>query len=96
MLKLHKDAGWIVSHAWSFRFLVLAAALSGAEAALPLFTEHPPLPRRIFAVVIFVVVAGALVARLIVQRHPPTLFEAPNAVVVATAPDPTPVPVVPA
>lgn len=72
--KLHNEAGWIVSHAWSFRFLVLAMALSGAEALLPLFIDHPPLPRRLFAVVVFLVVASAMVARIIVQQRPPQLF----------------------
>lgn len=75
MLRLHKDASWIASHAWSFRFLVLASVLSGAEAALPLFSEHPPLPRRLFALLMFLVVALALVARLVVQQHPPELFD---------------------
>lgn len=72
-LKLHKEIGWIVSHAWSFRFLVLAAVFSGAEAVLPLFMEHPPLPRRLFAVVVFVIVVLALVARVIVQQRPPQI-----------------------
>ena len=73
-LKLHKEIGWIVSHAWSFRFLVLATLLSGAEAVLPLFTDHPPLPRRLFAAVVFVVVVLAMLSRVIVQQRPPQLF----------------------
>lgn len=73
-LKLHREAGWIVSHAWSFRFLVLAMVLSGAEAALPLFMEHPPLPRRLFALAIVLITALAMVSRLIVQQRPPELF----------------------
>jgi hypothetical protein len=73
-LKLHKEIGWIVSHAWSFRFLVLAAVLTGTEALLPLFTEHPPLPRRLFAVVVFLIVSLAMVARIVVQQRPPQLF----------------------
>lgn len=72
-LKLHDEVSWIVSHAWSFRFLVLAALLSGAEAVLPLFASHPPLPPRLFAVVCFLVVALALVARVVVQQRPPQL-----------------------
>lgn len=74
-LKLHKEIGWIVSHAWSFRFLVLAMTLSGAEAVLPLFTDHPPLPRRLFALVTFLVVALAMVSRIVVQQRPPVMFE---------------------
>lgn len=74
-LKLNHEIGWIVSHAWSFRFLVFAMALSGAEAVLPLFMDHPPLPRRIFAVLVFMVVALAMVARVIVQQRPPQFFD---------------------
>lgn len=77
-LKLHKEIEWIVSHAWSFRFLVLAMVLTGAESVLPLFTEHPPLPRRLFALVVFLVVALALVARVVVQQRPPQLFPEPD------------------
>jgi hypothetical protein len=73
-LKLHNEVEWIVSHAWSFRFLVLAMALSGAEAVLPLFIDHPPLPRRLFALVVFLVVALAMVSRIVVQQRPPQLF----------------------
>lgn len=94
MLKLHKDAGWIVSHAWSFRFLVLAAVLSGAEVVLPMFADHPPLPHRVYAAVIGVVVALALVARVVVQQHPPQLFDEPtpqDSAVYRTDPASTPV-----
>lgn len=73
-LKLHREIGWIVSHAWSFRFLVLAMVLSGAEAVLPLFIDHPPLPRRIFSLLVFVIVAAAMLARVIVQQRPPVVF----------------------
>jgi len=78
-LKLHDDAKWIASHAWSFRFLVLAAVLTGAEAAMPLLVDHSPVPRRVLALVMFLVVAFALIARLIVQQHPPELFDEPKA-----------------
>ncbi|KRQ11945.1 hypothetical protein AOQ73_05930 [Bradyrhizobium pachyrhizi] len=84
MLKLHEEAKWIVSHAWSFRFLVLAAALSGAEGILPLFMDHPPLPRRIFAVVVFLIIVSAMVARIIVQRRPPEFLP--------PSPEPAPTP----
>jgi hypothetical protein len=77
-LKLHNEIGWIVSHAWSFRFLVLAMVLSGAEAVLPLFMDHPPLPRRIFAVLVFLVVALAMVSRIVVQQRPPQFGPEPE------------------
>jgi hypothetical protein len=48
--------------------------LTGAENILPLFMSHPPLPPRLFAVVVFLVVALALVARVVVQQRSPQLF----------------------
>jgi len=70
LLKLHDEIGWIVSHAWSFRFLLLAAMLSGAEAILPLVSNHQPLPPRLFAAVTFLTVTAATVARLVAQKRP--------------------------
>ena len=69
-MKLHSEIGWIVSHAWSFRLLMLAAMLSGAEAILPMLAAHQPLPPRIFAALNFLIVAAALVARVVVQKRP--------------------------
>lgn len=88
-LKLHEEVEWIVSHAWSFRFLVLAVVFTGAEAALPLFTEHPPLPRKIFAVVIFLIVSLALISRIIVQQRPPRFFPDADKVSPPAAPVPS-------
>ena len=73
-LKLNKEVGWIVSHAWSFRFLVLAAAFTGAEALLPLLSAHQPLPPRLFAAVTFLIVVAAMVSRTVVQQRPPQFF----------------------
>jgi hypothetical protein len=75
LLKLHDEISWIVSHAWSFRFLLLAPMLSGAEAILPLISNHQPLPPRIFAAATFLIVAAATVARLVAQKRPPRAEE---------------------
>ena len=94
-MKLHSEAKWIASHAWSFRFLVLAAVLTGAEAALPLIVDYSPVPRRVFAAVMFAVVAAGLVSRLILQQRPPQLFEPATATPAAIASIPVPAPAAP-
>ena len=64
--KLKSDWQTILKRAWSIRLMIMAGALSGAEVILPLFSDA--LPRNLFAVLTFVAVAGAFVARLIVQK----------------------------
>ena len=62
------DPQWrdILRRAWSVRLIVLAAVLSGAEVVVPLFGDL--IPRLPFAVLNFVVVSAALVARIVAQR----------------------------
>ena len=57
----------VIRKAWSLRLMVLAALLSGVEFVLPLFSEA--LPRGLFAVLSFLSVAGAFVARLVAQKE---------------------------
>lgn len=56
----------IARRAWSVRLMLLAGLLSGCEAIVPLLDGV--LPRRTLAVLTFVVVMGALVARFVAQR----------------------------
>jgi len=56
----------ILRRSWSLRFIFLAGLLSGCEIALPLFADQ--IPRNLFAVLSFVAVAAAFVARLIAQK----------------------------
>lgn len=56
----------VLKKAWSLRLMVLAGILSGVEVVLPFFSEA--LPRGLFAVLSFLTVAGAFVARLIAQK----------------------------
>ena len=65
--ELKPDWKTIVRRAWSVRLMVLAALLSGAEVILPLFSQA--MPRNLFAALSFVAVAGAFVARLLVQKE---------------------------
>lgn len=66
MLKLIPNWRTVLRRAYSIRFLLVAGVLSGAEAALPLFSDV--LSPRVFALLMFVVVAGALVARMFAQK----------------------------
>lgn len=56
----------ILRKAWSIRLMLLAAFLSGIEVALPFFMDS--MPSGIFAALSFLVVASALVARLVAQK----------------------------
>lgn len=64
---LRSDWKRIAKKAWSVRLMLVAGALSGAEAIIPMFGAY--MPRRTFAVVVFAVVMGALVARFVAQRN---------------------------
>lgn len=57
----------IVQKAWSFRLMLLAGFLSGAEVVLPLFIDS--IPRNVFAGLSMVTVTGAMVARVVAQRE---------------------------
>jgi hypothetical protein len=65
------DAHWsmILKRAWSVRFIALAGLLSAAEVILPLFERE--IPRSAFAVLTLAAVAGAFVARIVVQKDLP-------------------------
>lgn len=56
----------VLHKAWSARLMILAALLSGAEIILPLFNES--MPQGLFAALSFLAVAGAFVARIVVQE----------------------------
>lgn len=60
MIKLGQNWKNILTKAWSVRFLILAALLTGLEAVMPFFAVP-----KIF---VFLLVAAALVARFIAQK----------------------------
>lgn len=66
-MKLHSDWKRIVRKAWSFRFMVFAAALSGFEVALPFYADQ--LPRGLFASLSGIVVVAAMISRLMAQKE---------------------------
>lgn len=69
-MKLIDDWHFVANRAWSMRFLMLAAMLTGAETILPMFMDNPPLPKRVFAVLCFAIVVAAMVARFVAQKRP--------------------------
>ena len=64
-MRLIEDWRHVLKHAWSIRFTVLAALLSGVEIVLPMFNDA--LPRGVFAVLTLLVTVAAAVARLVPQ-----------------------------
>lgn len=65
-MKLHSNWKTILRKAWSVKFLALAGVLQGVEVALPLFADA--IPRGAFALLSFLSVAGAFVARIVAQK----------------------------
>lgn len=65
-MRLHQHWRKIVKKAWSFRLLAVAGLLSTCEIILPMFSDA--LPRGVFAVLTFLVITGAMLARLLVQK----------------------------
>ena len=64
-MKLKSNWRDIARKAWSFKLGVLAGLFSGAEVILPLFADS--FPRNLFALLSFVTVMVAVVARLVAQ-----------------------------
>jgi hypothetical protein len=70
-MELSPDWKLIATKAWSMRFILLAALLSGFEVALPILREAiEPLglvPPGAFAALSFVATAAAGIARIVAQ-----------------------------
>lgn len=68
---MHLVHNWraIVRRAWSVRLMALAVLLTGCEVAMPFWSDS--LPRGPFAVLSFMVILGALAARIVAQRNLP-------------------------
>ncbi len=80
-MTLLPDWQQIIRKAWSVKFMVLAALLSGCEAAVsilqPAIAES--LPPGVFASLAGLVTAGALVARVLAQTEAtPEVADAAN------------------
>lgn len=58
----------VLKHAWSVRLILAAAVLSGLEVALPLVGQRLPIDDITRALLYFLIVSAALVARLVAQK----------------------------
>jgi hypothetical protein len=58
----------VLRHAWSLRFMAIAAVLTGAEVVIAVFINDPPIPRGMFAFLGFIVTVAAAAARFVAQR----------------------------
>lgn len=68
-MQLKEDWHLILRHAWSVRFIVVAAVLSGFEVVVTLVPDLFHLPTPALAVLAFVSTSSALVARIVVQKN---------------------------
>lgn len=66
--RLITDWKWVVWKSWSIRWLILAAVLSGLEVGFTFFTDNPPLPRGVFALLSSITTVAAFGARFYAQR----------------------------
>ncbi len=65
-MRLYENWREILRRSWCQKFLILAGVLSGVEIVLPLYADV--IPRDVYAVLIFLAVAAAFVARLVAQK----------------------------
>lgn len=70
-LSLTTDWHKVLRHAWSIRFMAVAALLSFLEVVLPLVGTSLPLPPVAVALMIGLATAGAFVARIVAQKQFP-------------------------
>ena len=68
-IRLHPEWRKLLRHAWSIRFMALAAVFSGLEVAMACLADNPPIDRIIFASISCLVSVGAFAFRLIAQKE---------------------------
>lgn len=68
-MKLLPDWRNVLRKAWSIKFMVLAAIMSGAEVVMSILQPSNTLPPGVFAALAGVVTSAALVARLLAQNE---------------------------
>lgn len=67
-MKLGSKWRSVLMKAWSVRLMILAAVLSGLEAAVTLAGNFLDLPKGLFALLAFFATCAAFIARFIVQK----------------------------
>lgn len=69
-MRLIDDWRWVWSKAWSVKFIIAAAVLSGAEVALSVLTAYSvpvPISPGAFAALSGLISCAALIARFVAQ-----------------------------
>ncbi|TPL42632.1 MULTISPECIES: hypothetical protein [unclassified Mesorhizobium] len=66
--RLHPDWKKKLRHAWSVRFIALAAVLAGMEAMLPYLPAFLTLSPQVMGVLTGLVVAGAFISNVFVSQ----------------------------
>lgn len=64
-MKLIDNATVVLRKAWSVRLGIVAGIFSAAEVVIPFFADE--MPRNVFAILSFVAVMGAVIARFVAQ-----------------------------
>ena len=64
-MKLDHDWKRTLRHAWSVRWIALAAVLTGIEVVLPMFGDV--MSRNVFVALSFAATVAAMVSRVLVQ-----------------------------
>jgi hypothetical protein len=65
--RLRHDWRRVLKHAWSVRFSLLAAVLSGVEAGGNLLASAPPFSITLYAALMCIITIAAALARLVAQ-----------------------------
>lgn len=68
-MRLLDDWRRVLRRAWSVKFMLAAAALSGGEVVMSILQPNNSLPPGVFAALAGVVTSMALVARLLAQNE---------------------------
>jgi len=68
MFKFDDDWREVLRHAWSVRFMLLAAFFAGLEAGLPLIDQVVTIPPSLFAALTTFTFAAALFSRFVAQE----------------------------
>lgn len=68
-MKLLPNWREVFRKAWSIKFMLLAAAMSGGEVVMQILQPSNSLPPGVFAALAGVVTSAALVARLLAQNE---------------------------
>lgn len=86
-MKLLSNWQAVLTKAWSIRFIVLAAMLSGVEVTIQYLDGFMGIPQNLFAALSGLASAAALVARIVAQENVPPKEPTPSEPLPVDLPD---------